>query len=116
MHVPIVSPLTSFLLHARQQAEDRAVDPIPGAHPAGVPRLPPLADSAEDDGAPDGVSQLRPSANSVAGDGAVAESPVTATRKRKRRSKHSHVVQDEHKRQRRAAFLLNTQDDTEAGT
>ena len=112
-----MSPITAFLLHARQQAENRAVDPIPGAPaPAGVPRLPPLADSAEDDGAPDGISQLRPSANSVAGDGAVAESPVTATRKRKRRSKHSHVVQDEHKRQRRAAFLLNTQDDTEAGT
>ena len=62
---PIVPPITSFLLHARQQAADRAVDPIPGAPaPAGVPRLPPLANSATDDGA-------------------VGASSVTATRKRK---------------------------------
>ena len=60
----MILPAPSFLLHARQQAEDRAVDPIPGAHPAGVPRLPPLADSTGDDGA-------------------VGASAVTATRKRK---------------------------------
>ena len=60
---PIVSPITAFLLHARRQAADRAADPIPGAPaPAGVPRLPPLATSATDDGALD-------------------VSPVTATRR-----------------------------------
>ena len=109
--------LDSYLLHARQQAADRAVDPIPGAPaPAGVPRLPPLANSAEDDGAPDGVSQLPPSANSVAGDGAVAAPPVAATRKRKGRGKHNNGAKDERKRQRHAAFLLTLRDNTEAGT
>ena len=48
--------------------------------------------------------------------GAVATSSVTATRKRTRRSKHSHVVRDERKRQRRAALPPTTQGDTEAGT
>ena len=47
---------------------------------------------------------------------AVTTSSVTATRKRARRSKHSHVVRDERKRQRRAAPLSTTQSDTEAGT
>ena len=50
------------------------------------------------------------------GIGAVATSSVTATRKRTRRSKHSHVVRDERKRQRRAALPPTTQGDTEAGT
>ena len=114
---PIVSPITAFLLHARQQAADGAVAPIPSAPaPADVPRLPPLANSAEDDGAPDGVSQLPPSANSVAGDGAVAAPPVAATRKRKRRGKHNCVARDERKRQRWAALLPTPQDNTEAGT
>ena len=113
---PIVSPITAFLLHARQQAADGAVDPIPGAPaPAGVPRLPPLANSAEDDGAPDGVSQLPPSASSAAGDGAVAAPPVAATRKRKGRGKGNGVAQDERKRQRRQ-LPPHPQDDTEAGT
>jgi hypothetical protein len=113
---PTVSPITAFLLHARRQAADGAVDPIPGAPPAGVPRLPPLADSAEDDGAPDGVSQLPPSAISVADDGAVAAPPVAATRKRKGRGKRNCVARDERKRQRWAALLPTPQDNTEAGT
>ena len=72
---------------------------IPGAPPApaGVPRLPPLANSAADDGA-------------------VAASPVAATRKQKGRSKQKHVSQDVRKRQRRADLLLTSQDNTEAGT
>ena len=82
---PIASPITAFLLHARQQAAGGAVGPIPGAPaPAGVPRLPPLANSAEDDGAVDASS-------------------VTATRKRKVRGSHKKVAQRERKRQRRAA-------------
>ena len=104
-------------VHARRQAADGAVDPVPGAPaPAGVPRLPPLADSTEDDDAPDGVSQLPPSANSVADDGAVVAPPVAATRKRKARGAQYHTAQDERKRQRRAAFLLTLQDNTGAGT
>ena len=95
---PSTEFITSFLLHVRQQAADRAVDPTPGAT------------------APDGVSQLPPPANSVADDGAVAASPVTATRKRKVRGSCNHVAKDERKRQRRAASLLATQGDTEAGT
>ena len=90
--------ITSFLLHVRQQAADRAVDLIPGA------------------AAPAGVSQLPPPANSITDGGAVAASPVTATRKRKGRGKHNNVAKDERKRQRRAAFLLTLQDSTEAGT
>jgi len=114
---PIVSPITAFLLHARQQATGGAVDPVPGAPaPAGAPRLPPLANSAEDDDAPDGVSQLPPTANSVAGGDAVAAPPVDATRKRKGRGTHSCVARDERKRQRRAALLLTLQDNTGAGT
>ena len=67
---PIVSPITAFLLHARQQAAGGAVDPIPGAPaPAGVPRLPLLANSATDDTTADA-------------------SFVTATRKRKARGSH----------------------------
>ena len=96
--LPLPEFITSFLLHIRQQAADGAVDPIPGA------------------AAPAGVSQLPPPANSAADDGAVAASPVTATRKRKGRGKHSDVAKDERKRQRRAAFLLTLQDNTEAGT
>ena len=112
-----MSPITAFLLHARQQAAGGAVDPIPGAPaPAGVPRLPPLANSAEDDGAPDGVSQLPPSAISVADDGAVAAPPVAATRKRKVRGSGNSVARDERKRQRRAALLLTMQGNAEAGT
>ena len=48
--------------------------------------------------------------------GAVATSSVTATRKRKGRSKQPHVAQDARKRQRVAALLLDTQDNTETGT
>ena len=43
-------------------------------------------------------------------------SPVTATRKRKGRSKAAHVGQEARKRQRRAAFLLTTKGNPEAGT
>ena len=49
-------------------------------------------------------------------DGAVPASPVTATRKRKVRGKHNDTAKDERKRQRRAAFFLASQGDTEAGT
>ena len=88
-------PITSFLLHARQQAADRAADPIPGAPaPAGAPRLPPLANSATDDGAADAPS-------------------VTATCERKGRGSCNEVARDERKRQRRAASLLETQDGAE---
>ena len=114
---PIVSPITAFLLHARRQAADGAVDPAPGSPaPAGVPLLPPLANSAEDDGAPGGVSQLPPPANPVMDDDAVAAPPVAATRKRKGRGSSNNTAQNERKRQRHAAFLLATQGDTEAGT
>ena len=47
---------------------------------------------------------------------AVATSSVIVARKRKGRSKQSRVAQDERKRQRRAALLLTTQGNTEAGT
>ena len=59
-------------------------------------------------------------ANTFMDIGAVATSSVTAARKRKGRGKGNHVARDERKRQRRAAFLLttqgNTDTDTEAGT
>ena len=48
--------------------------------------------------------------------GAVATSHVTVTRKRKWRGKGNNVARDERKRQRRAAFLLATQGNTEADT
>ena len=48
--------------------------------------------------------------------GAVTTYSVTTARKRKGRGKGNHVAQDEHKRQRRAAFLLTTQENMEAGT
>ena len=47
--------------------------------------------------------------------GAVATSSATTARKRKVRGSCSHVAQDGRKRQRRAALLLTTQDNTETG-
>ena len=46
----------------------------------------------------------------------VAKSSATAARKRKGHGRDNHVARDEHKRQRREAFLLTTQADTEADT
>ena len=65
---------------------------------------------------PADASQPQPQANTGVDIGAVATSSVTAARKRKGRGKGNHVAQDEHKRQRRAALLLTTQGNTEAGT
>ena len=47
---------------------------------------------------------------------AVAVGNAPAARKRKGRSKQNHDAQDARKRQRRAAFLLTMQGNTEAGT
>ena len=66
--------------------------------------------------APAGASQLPPPANTSVDIGAVATSPVTAARKRKGRGKGTNVARDERKHQRRVAFLLTTQGNTEAGT
>ena len=66
--------------------------------------------------APAGASQPPSPADAGVDVGAVITSPVTVARRRTRRSKHSHVVRDERKRQRRAALLPTTQGDMEAGT
>ena len=63
-----------------------------------------------------GSSQPPPPTNTGMDVGAVATSPVTVARKRKARGSCSHVAQDERKRQHRAALLLITQGNTEAGT
>ena len=46
----------------------------------------------------------------------VTASSATVARKRKGRGKANHVASNERKRQRRAASLLTTQGNTEAGT
>ena len=65
---------------------------------------------------PAGASQPQPPGNTSVDVGATAASSVTSARKRKGRGKHNREAQDERKRQRRAALLLTTQSDTEAGT
>ena len=65
---------------------------------------------------PVGAPQPQPPTNTDMDIGAVTTSSVTAARKRKGRGKGDHVAQDEHKHQRRAALLLTTQENTEAGT
>ena len=64
--------------------------------------------------APAGATQPPSPANTSVDVGAVVASSGTVARKRTRRSKHSHVVRDERKRQRRAAHLSTTQGDTGA--
>ena len=86
--------------------------PITGIDPSSMESVVQPPDDALDD---DGTNPA-PTGDSCVDVGAVAKSSVTATRKRKGRSKHSSVAQDERKRQRRAALLLATQGDTEAGT
>ena len=66
--------------------------------------------------APAGASQPQTMARTGVDIGAVATSSATAARKRKVRGSCSHVAQDGRKRQRRAALLLTTQDNTETGT
>ena len=66
--------------------------------------------------APAGATQPPSPANTSVDVGAVVTSSGTVARKRTRRSKHSHVVRDERKRQRRAVLLSTTQGDTGAGT
>ena len=65
---------------------------------------------------PDGANFDPTSLDLAWGDGDDATAAIPAARKRKRRSKHSHVVQDACKRQRAAALLLTTQGNTETGT
>ena len=115
--------ISSFLLHVRRQAVDNTAPSSPDVTGGPTDSATATAASAAGtgmdvttDATPLAVADDAHASSASVDIGAVATSSATAARKRKGRGKGNHVARDERKRQRRAAFLLTTQADTEAGT